>query len=215
MLNIPPEDLIRTLGSEGHSKVRIKGSRFIGLAAPASTREEAGKIIRAEEKKYHAAAHHCWGWRSLEHAETAFAYDDDGEPSGTAGAPILKAIESEGLVGVVVVVTRYFGGVKLGTGPLARAYSQAAAKAMASAVKTEGMFGASYSLTLEYPFLGRVNKLIETGPVVVISRNFEENVGLKIAVATSRAEAFISLLTETTGGRIGIEPLGVRPVFQD
>lgn len=215
MLNIPSEDLIRTLGSEGNSKVRIKGSRFIGLASPAFEREEAGKIVRAEEKKYHAAAHHCWGWRALEEAETAFAYNDDGEPAGTAGAPILKAIEGEGLLGVVVVVTRYFGGVKLGTGPLARAYSEAAGKAIASAVKSEGMFGASYSLTLDYSALGRVNKLIESGPAVIISRNFEEKVGLKIAVATSRAEAFISSLTESTGGRIGIEPLGVRPVFQD
>ena len=215
MLNIPDDDLIRTLRSAGHSEVRIKGSRFIALAAPAFEREQAGKIVRAEEKKYHAAAHHCWGWRALEDAESAFAYNDDGEPAGTAGAPILKAIEGEGLLGVVVVVTRYFGGVKLGTGPLARAYSQAAAKALASAARTEGMFGAEYSLTLDYSLLGRVNKLLETGPVVIISRDFQEKVGLKIAVATSRAKAFISSLTESTGGRIAIEPLGLRPVIQD
>ena len=195
--------------------MRIRGSRFIALAVPAFEREQAGKIVRAEEKKYHAAAHHCWGWRALEDAESAFAYNDDGEPAGTAGAPILKAIESEGLLGVVVVVTRYFGGVKLGTGPLARAYSEAAVKALVSADKTEGMFGAEYSLTLDYSLLGRVNKLIETGPVAIISRNFQEKVGLKIAVATSRAEAFISSLTESTGGRIEIEPLGLRPVIQD
>ena len=215
MLNIPEEDLIRTLRSAGQSEVRIKGSRFIALAAPAFEREQAGKIVRAEEKKYHAAAHHCRGWRALEHAESAFAYNDDGEPAGTAGVPILKAIEGEGLLGVVVVVTRYFGGVKLGTGPLARAYSQAATKALASAARTEGMFGAEYSLTLDYSLLGRVNKLLETGPVLIISRDFQEKVGLKIAVATSKAEAFISSLTESTGGRIKIKPLGLRPVIQD
>ena len=77
------------------------------------------------------------------------------------------------------------------------------------------MFGAEYSLTIDYSLLGRVNKLLETGPVVIISRDFQEKVGLKIAVATSRAEAFISSLTESTGGRIAIEPLGLRPVIQD
>ncbi len=215
MLNIPEDELIRTLRSAGHSEVQIKGSRFIALAAPAFEPEQAGKIIRAEEKKYHAAAHHCWGWRALEEAECASAYNDDGEPAGTAGAPILKAIEGEGLLGVVVVVTRYFGGVKLGTGPLARAYSEAAVKALASAVRAEGMFGAEYSLSLDYSLLGRVNKLIETSPVIIISRDFQEKVGLKIAVATSRAEAFISSLTESTGGRIVIKPLGLRPVIQN
>ena len=214
MLNIPGEDLIRTLRSEGCSEVRIKGSRFISLATPAFEREDAGKIVLAEEKKYHAAAHHCWAWRALEDEQASFAYNDDGEPAGTAGAPILKAIEGEGLLGVVVVVTRYFGGVKLGTGPLARAYSEAATEALAGATAMQGMFGSAYSLTLDYSALGLVNKLVETGPVIVIDRDFQEKVGLKIAVAPSRAEAFISQLTDSTGGRIGIEPLGPRPVFQ-
>ena len=71
------------------------------------------------------------------------------------------------------------------------------------------------AFSLDYPLLGRVNKLLETGPVVIISRDFQDRVGLKIAVATSRAEAFISSITESTGGRVEIEPLGLRPVIQD
>ena len=214
-LRIPPEDLIRSLSSPGHAETRIKGSRFIGLAAAAFERGEAGKIIQGEEKKYHDATHHCWGWCSLEQADNVWAYNDDGEPAGTAGVPILRAIQSAGLAGVVVVVTRYFGGVKLGTGALARAYSETAKRALETAKTTTGMLAEEYALCFEYPLLGRINKLIEQEAAVVTSRRFEERVGLNIAVSKHRAEPFIRSLNDSAAGRIEITPLGIRPVFPE
>ncbi|HUU26471.1 MAG TPA: YigZ family protein [archaeon] len=213
-MKIPAEDLIRTLSSDGRAEIRIKGSRFIALASHAYSREEAGKIIRAQEKKYHAASHHCWGWRALE-ARDDFGYNDDGEPAGTAGLPILKAIEKANLQGVAVVVTRYFGGVKLGTGPLARAYAGAAGEALGAAGKTDGMLAEEFALTFDYPLTGLVNKLVESGPALITTRIFEERVGLNIAVSRSRAEPFIQTLTESAAGKIEIKPLGIRPVFPD
>ena len=213
-MQIPEEDRITSLAGTGEAELKIKGSRFLGLAAPAADREEAGKIVLAEKKKYHAATHHCWAWRGLENPSSEFAFEDDREPSGTAGAPILKTLERANLSGAVVVVTRWFGGIKLGTGPLARAYSQAATEALEAAPRKEGMLAREFSLFFDYTLLGAVNQLIGSNPVIVTSREFTEKAGLNIAVSSSRAESLISRLTETAAGRIAIRDLGPRTVFE-
>jgi len=214
-VQIPERDRIITLAGAGSAGTRVRGSRFLAVAEAAPGREDAGKIVRREEKKYHGAAHHCWAWRALESPVELYAYDDDGEPGGTAGVPILQAIEHAGLSGVVVVVTRYFGGVKLGTGGLVRAYAEAAARALAAAKPRSGMISREFELTFDYSLTGRITHLIESLPAVVISRRFGENVGLNIAVALHKADSLVSLLTEAAAGKIGIESLGVRPVFPD
>ena len=111
---------------------KTKGSRFIGEAFPARTEEQAQAHLDAVRKREHAATHHCWAWR-LTPDGSLFRYSDDGEPNGSAGAPIHRQIEGHGLTDVVVVVTRYYGGTKLGTGGLVRAYGDAAADALALA----------------------------------------------------------------------------------
>ncbi len=214
-MQIPEQDLITTLAGSGEAGTRVKGSRFLAVAESAPGREDAGKIVLREEKKYHGAAHHCWAWRALEAPDEQFAYDDDGEPSGTAGIPILQAIERAGLAGVAVVVTRYFGGVKLGTGGLVRAYTEAASQAITSSETSRGMLAREFELTFDYPLTDRITHLIEKQPVVVTSRRFEQRVGLNIAVALSRADSLINLLTEVAAGKIGITPLGVRPIFPE
>ena len=212
---IPEEDLICTLSLTGRAEIKVKGSRFVGVAAPALTREEGGKIVRAEEKKYHDASHHPWAWRSVGNASGDFGYTDDREPSGTAGMPILGAIDNSGLSGVIVVVTRYFGGVKLGTGGLARAYAQAAREAIAQAQTVSGMMAEEFSLYFDYSLLGIVSRLAESSPAVITRRDFSQQVGLNIAVSRSRAESFIRYLNESTAGKIEIKSLGIRPVFPD
>ena len=214
-MQIPEEDRITSLAGTGESELKIKGSRFLGLAAPAADRGEAGKIVLAGKKKYHAASHHCWAWRALDNPQSDFAFEDDGEPSGTAGAPILKALERANLSGAVIVVTRWFGGIKLGTGPLARAYSQAASEALEAAPRREGMLAREFSLTFDYPLLGAVNQLIGSNPAIVTSRFFTEKAGLNIAVSSCRAGNLIARLTEIAAGRIAIEDLGLRTVFNE
>ena len=98
----------------------VKGSKFIGRAYPVKNSSEANKQYQGVKKQYHDASHNCFAYRI---DEKEFRYSDDGEPSGTAGRPILKAIELNNLYKILITVTRYFGGIKLGTGGLARAYS--------------------------------------------------------------------------------------------
>ena len=214
MLSIPLEDLIYCPRSRGAAETRVKGSRFIALCAVANHRDSAQSVVEAEQKKYHDATHHCWAWRELAPGEAAFAWDDNGEPSGTAGAPILKVIDGAALRGVIVVVTRYFGGTKLGTGGLARAYGEAAAAAVENSGIRQGMLAENYAVTLEYPRLGAVNHLMESFPLLVTGREFTDTVGLNIAVASSRAAAFERELTENTAGQARIESLGPRIVFE-
>ena len=119
-----------TLKGESGGELKVQGSRFISTAYSAGSAEEVEKIVAARRKKYHDASHHCYAYRLGPGGET-FRINDDGEPSGTGGRPILAAIDREGLTDTLVMVTRYFGGIKLGTGGLARAYGQAARIAQA------------------------------------------------------------------------------------
>jgi uncharacterized YigZ family protein len=212
-MQIPEKDRITTLATGSAAETKVKGSRFLAVAEPAPEREDAGKIVLREEKKYHGATHHCWAWRGLETPEEHFGFNDDGEPSGTAGTPILKAIERAGLTGTAVVVTRYFGGVKLGTGGLSRAYAEAAGLALESAERVDGMFARELTLTFDYSLTGRITRLIENQPTVVTSRRFEARVGLNIAVARSKVDSLIGVLTEVCAGKIDIDQLGTWPIF--
>ncbi len=212
-MHIPEADLVRTLGSMATAETKVRGSRFLALAAAAFTRGDAEKIVLAEVKKYHAATHHCRAWCSLEAPESEFMQEDDGEPSGSAGAPILQTIRGAALTGVLVVVTRYFGGVKLGVGGLVRAYGEAAGLALTAAPVIEGLYAEVLQLNLDYPLLGRINQVLEAEPVVVLARDFGQQVGLNIAVALSRSPALRQSLVEASAGRIELATQGRRVVF--
>ncbi len=215
MIAIPAEDRIIAPGGSGTFESKVKGSRFSAVCAPSAERETTEGIVAARRRKYHDATHHCWAWRELATGEAAFAWDDNGEPSGTAGQPILKAIDSAGLRGAVVVVTRYFGGTKLGTGPLARAYAAAAAGAVENSGNRQGMLAEKFSITIDYTRLGAVNHLLESFPLIVTGREFTGDVGLNIAVSSSRAGRLEEMLAETTAGRAAIERLGTAIVFEN
>ncbi len=213
MLAIPSQDLLLTLAAPVQAETRVRGSRFLALAAPAPGRPECDSLLLAEQKKYFDATHHCWAWRSLEAPAEDWAASDAGEPSGTAGQPILGAIDSAGLCGVALVVTRWFGGTKLGTGGLARAYAGAAREALAIAPRRSGMRAEEFSLEFDYALTGIITHLAEACPAMVTARRFQQRVGLDIAVASSRAEAFLRELAEATAGRVELLRLGPRPVF--
>lgn len=212
-MQIPAEDRIVSPAGENSFEIKVKGSRFIAICAPAADREAAQSIVERERKRYHDATHHCWAWRELACGEAGFAWDDDGEPSGTAGQPILAAIDGAGLRGAIVVVIRYFGGTKLGTGGLARAYAEAAAGAVENSPGRQGMHAEMFKITVDYGQLGAVNRLMESFPVMVTGREFTGEVGLNIAVSSSRAERFEDSLTEITSGRASVERLGPQTVF--
>ncbi|HEX5724429.1 MAG TPA: YigZ family protein [Longimicrobiaceae bacterium] len=136
-----------TLAGTGEAETRVKASVFLALAAPAATEDEAKALLVAREKTLWDASHHCAAWRLRDGTRRAL---DAGEPSGSAGAPILAAIEGAGLSDCAVVVSRWFGGTKLGVGGLVRAYGEAAALALEAAPRRAGT--AAVRLAVRYPY---------------------------------------------------------------
>src|SRR5689334_17115243 len=153
----------QTVKADGEETLIIKKSRFIGYASPASTEEVAMLFIEKIRKKHFDANHNCFAYQFGLDSPIQKA-SDDGEPSGTAGRPILEVLKKEGLTNVVVVVTRYFGGTLLGAGGLVRAYGQAATGAVHVAeIVTRSLFQ-TLAVKVDYPYLGKVeNETLQAG----------------------------------------------------
>lgn len=196
-------DSYRTLDSRHVHEIKIKGSRFIGFAYPADSEETAQKILDDIRKREHAATHHCFAYiLGLEGA--TFKYSDDGEPSGTAGRPIYQAIVGKELTDMLVVVVRYFGGVKLGAGGLTRAYSRAATELLDGAVIVERLICDRLTFTLPFPLYDRVMRLIVREGYKIVDQDFSERVAMILEVRKSHTDRFVSRLTELTGGHIDV-----------
>lgn len=193
-----------TLAAPGSQELLIKKSRFIGQAAPVSSEEEALTFIRQVKDSHKTARHHCFAYIIGSNAGQ-MRYQDDGEPQGTAGIPILEAMKKNGLVNCVCVVTRYFGGVLLGAGGLTRAYAAAAA----AAIRQAGIVLAEPSLCLEasieYANWDLVNHALRSLPVCDIAPGFTDKVQLGLIVRQKDAEAVGRELTSLTDGRAGLQ----------
>lgn len=182
-----------TLSARHREDVRIRSSRFIATAEPATTAEAVRQALALISRQLHDATHHCWAYRFSTGDESS---SDDGEPSGTAGKPILGAICSAGLTDTLVVVTRYFGGIKLGTGGLVRAYREAAGMVMESAPKRECLHTTSLEVTFRFPQTGLVEPLLSRFGARKQESDYGEHVRLRIAVRRSLAPELVSLLGE-------------------
>ena len=159
-------DRYKTIKTLSQGVFKDKGSKFLSFAYPVSEQESVKPIIDELKKKYHDANHHCYAYMIGYQRET-YRVNDDGEPSGTAGKPILGQINSAGLTNILIVVVRYFGGTLLGTSGLINAYKHAAAGAINSAVITELFVKDYYQIKFPYESLSQVMKIIK-----------EENIGI-------------------------------------
>jgi len=207
------EDPDRILSLETGSEIEltVKGSRFIGQALRADSEAEISESIAGIRRRYHDATHHCWACRlGGSPAEGASPespierWNDDGEPSGTAGPPILTALRRAGLLDALVVVTRYFGGTKLGTGGLARAYGEAGAAAVRAAPSREKWRLAILRFGCPYESLGAVEAVLARSGRTVrgIERSFSPDPIFSLEVLRSRAAVLRGELTEATAGRV-------------
>ncbi len=186
-------DSYRTLAGSCAHEIKVKASRFIALGYPVADRGEAESILERVRKKEHAATHHCYAWvAGLEREE--FKYSDDGEPSGTAGRPIHQVITGRDLKNTMVIVVRYFGGVKLGTGGLTRAYAQAASELLEETEIVERLICDRLRFSLSFTHYDRLMRLISAGQYRVIAQDFGENVAMEIEVRKSNTDIFISQL---------------------
>lgn len=171
--------------SEGH--YTEKRSRFLSFAIPVRTPDEVKDQVDAYRKKYYDARHVCWAY-VLGADRSIFRANDDGEPSSTAGKPILGQINSNELTDILIIVVRYFGGVKLGTSGLIVAYRKAAAEAIAASVVEERTVDAELTVFFEYPYLNDVMRVVKEMQPVIVSQTFEMNCEMTLRIRQNLAE---------------------------
>ena len=180
----------------GRGEVREKASRFLAFALPAESSRRAAKEIERLASQYHDATHLAFAWKIGAGDTARRRASDAGEPSGTAGPPIAAAIDSAGVTNVVVAVVRYFGGTKLGTGGLARAYREAATRALSVAGSEIVHDRASVVVTCPYESLGAVRRLLHPPEISLAEERFGADCVFRIAVFRSRLPALIASLEE-------------------
>ena len=184
------KDTYKSIAEPAEGLFKDNGSRFIALAYPVETEAEVKEIVQRLKKEYHDARHHCYAWRLGLDGEPWRA-NDDGEPSGSAGRPILGQIDSAGLSDILVVVVRYFGGIKLGIPGLIRAYKTSTADALASARVIEKVAGHWYTLHFPYDSLPAVMKLAKDMDLPQRNQSFLSECTLEVRVRLSAEQDFL------------------------
>ena len=174
-------------------------SEFIGSITPVKTEEEAIAFVNSVKKQYADAKHNVYAYLLRENNVTRFS--DDGEPHGTAGLPVLDVLRKEGVTDVAVVVTRYFGGILLGTGGLVRAYSQAAKMALDAAGKSTMEKLLAFSLRVNYSDLQKIEPILENYTMIRLDTAYADDVRLSAAMREGEYPALEKALTERTNGR--------------
>lgn len=190
---------------EGSAEVRERASRFLAFAYPASDPNEAADLVARLRKQYHDATHIAFAWSVGSGDTVARRSSDAGEPSGTAGKPIAAAIESAGISDVLVAVVRYFGGTKLGTGGLSRAYREAAERALAAAGTRIIRETSLVVVMCPYDRMGAVRRLVRPPQVILAGESFEASPTVRLQVVRSRLPALRAALEEA---RLSYEILG-------
>ena len=181
-----------------------KKSRFIATVRPVSTEEEAVAFINEMKKKYYDARHNCSAFVIGSKGELTRS-SDDGEPSGTAGRPMLEVLTGSGIRNVAVVVTRYFGGVLLGTGGLVRAYSGAVKMALEQCETITRRFGVQLMIRTDYNGVGKIQYLLGSRNVVIQDSVYAADVEMTVLVPIEEYEKLCKELVEATNGRVGLE----------
>lgn len=191
-------DTFLTLGAVGEGSFKAKGSRFLAFAHPIENENDVSQLLAHYRKKYFDARHHCFAW-ILGPERTRFRANDDGEPSGTAGKPILNQILSAGLTNVLIVVVRYFGGIKLGTSGLINAYKTAAKEALDKAPRLQVTIDEKITARFAYPLLNDVMRFCKEYEVVPKLRYDPQHIELECFVRKNCAKTFSEKLSHIFG----------------
>jgi len=189
------------------TEINIQKSRFISHIQRISSEEEARNVIEAISKEHWKANHNCYAYVVGDDSSIQKA-SDNGEPSGTAGVPILEVIKKKNLRDTLIVVTRYFGGIKLGAGGLIRAYSKSASEAISAAGMVERLNMKIFSVRIDYSLYGTVENALRETNYMTNDTEFTENVTLKMAVREKEADTFYEWMTNICNGACSIEDKG-------
>ena len=180
--------------ADTHQNLREKGSKFLAFLYPVKLEEEIKKHLQELKSKYPDATHHCYAW-VLHPDKSAQRSSDDGEPSGSAGKPILRAILSSGLTNVLVVVVRYFGGTQLGIPGLIKAYGDAAKLATAEAYKIEKYVEDIFEISATFEHENEIHRMIQLFGARILNRQYGTKVSYEIAVRQSVSNNFSNKCT--------------------
>ncbi len=188
----------KTISSPATGDFRDRGSKFFAYAYPVNTSIEIKEKIHTLKKEHQKAVHHCYAWR-LGTDGNQFRANDDGEPSGSAGKPILGQIDSMGLTNVLVVVVRYFGGSLLGVPGLINAYKTATAQALETAPKTEKWIENLYYINFDYPAMGEVLYLLKQSEATLYHQDLQLFCSILAGIPVKHSSEYVARLSEIRG----------------
>lgn len=183
--------MFKTIAETATSEVVEKKSRFIANMFYVESLEEAEEKIKKIKKKYYDARHNCFAFSIYNESGNITKFSDDGEPSGTAGAPMLAILNAQNLSNVLVVVTRYFGGVLLGTGGLVRAYSEATKQVIKNATIVEKDYGLICSYTVLYEDLEKIKYYFKQENIKIVDFNYAENVEINVEITEKKYQKIL------------------------
>ena len=195
------EDTYKTIIGVAEGIYTEKRSKFIAIAIPVHTVEEIKQHLDIYQKKYYDARHVCYAYM-LGHERKDFRANDNGEPSGTAGKPILGQINSNGLTDILIVVVRYFGGIKLGTSGLIVAYKAAAAEAIANATIIEKTVDDEIAVAFEYPFMNDVMRIVKEEEPEILEQSYDMDCLMKLRIRRSMMGKLRARLEQVETARI-------------
>ena len=195
-------DTFLTIKGDASSLLKEKGSKFIGSAFHVQDEQEAKMKLDTVKKKYHDATHNCWAYRVGQGDKIIGLSGDDGEPSGSAGAPMLSVIEGAELTNLIVIVTRYFGGTKLGVGGLIRAYGGCVKLLVENASINEETITVDVTLLVDYPQLSNVLRVASRFKAEVRQDHEDGKALVTVSVRLSEVDQFSSAVVDATGGGV-------------
>ena len=195
------EDVYKTIACLSEGLYKEKMSKFISFAIPVSTVEEVKEYIGLYQKKYYDARHVCYAYM-LGAARKDFRANDNGEPSGTAGKPILGQINSNELTDILIIVVRYFGGIKLGTSGLIVAYKAAAAEAIAAATIIEKTVDEDVTVMFEYPFMNDIMRIVKEEEPEILNQSYDMDCSMTLRIRRSMMPKLRARLEKVETARI-------------
>ena len=196
-------DTFQTIQTDYQGIYKEKGSKFISFAFPVTCEEEIKSKLTQLQKKYHDARHHCYAYRLGTDSQN-YRFNDDGEPSGTAGRPIMGQIESNNLTNILLVVVRYFGGKLLGTPGLIRAYRSAAADCLSQAQYVKCRDEITLEIFFPYESINSVMRVAKQTNVVIAGQDFNQQCKMKLIIDKSQFESIKEQLSGINNGKINI-----------
>lgn len=182
----------------------VKNSLFIGAAGRASSAEEALTFLEAERLAHPGASHYAWAYLGAGGASAQRNFSDDGEPGGTAGRPMLAVLEGSGVWDVVVVGTRYYGGINLGPGGLVRAYGKVARQALAELPTTERALYYTATISVDYSLYAHLRRLLPQYQGRILGERFGDSVSLEVAVPAEQGDMVAALLADLSSGTVDL-----------